>query len=295
LLQRVTAEVRQRLERHPALDEWLRAELSKAAAQWPTVSERPEAFLGFLATWLSKHWEASSRLEDVSLSELYLVSACVDGDSRALAAFEGAYLRELGRSLGQTGLGPADAEEVRQGVLEKLFVAEGGQAPRIVAYAGRGQIGGLIQVMAARGAIDLRRRRGESVHVQAEAAMESLPSPELDPELRLLKERYRAQFQRAFEVAVRSLSARERNLLRYQLVEGLNVDQIALVYQVHRATAARWAAAARERLAAGTRAGLQVALALPASEMEGLMRWVPSEVDLSIRRLFATEPGTAKK
>jgi RNA polymerase sigma-70 factor (ECF subfamily) len=259
------------------------------------VPERPDAFLGFLATWLSNHWEASVRLEEVSLSELYLVSGCVAGESRALSAFEEAYLRELGRSLGQTGLGPADAEEVRQGVLEKLFLAEGGQAPRIVAYAGRGQIGGLIQVMAVRGAIDLRRRRGEPVHVQPEAAMESLPSPELDPELRLLKERYRAQFQRAFEVAVRSLSARERNLLRYQLVEGLNVDQIALVYQVHRATAARWAAAARERLAAGTRAGLQVALALPTSEMEGLMRWVPSEVDLSIRRLFATEPGTAKK
>jgi RNA polymerase sigma-70 factor (ECF subfamily) len=93
----------------------------------------------------------------------------------------------------------------------------------------------------------------------------------------------------AFEVAVNGLASRERNLIRYQLVDGLNVDQIGALYGTHRATAARWVAAARDELATRTRDELRRRLSLSHQEVDGLIRWVQSQLELSLQRLFVVE------
>lgn len=55
-----------------------------------------------------------------------------------------------------------------------------------------------------------------------------------------LKQLYRGEFRVAFDAALETLTPRERNLLRHQFVDHLNLDQIGALYQVHRATAWRW-------------------------------------------------------
>jgi RNA polymerase sigma-70 factor (ECF subfamily) len=71
-------------------------------------------------------------------------------------------------------------------------------------------------------------------------------------------------------------------------VYGSTVDQIATVYQVHRATAARWVAKAREELARKTRDALRKRLELSQSQFESVVRMIESQIDLSIERLLAT-------
>jgi len=50
---------------------------------------------------------------------------------------------------------------------------------------------------------------------------------------------------------------RERNLLRYQVLDRLGIDHIGALHGVHRVTAARWIAHARRALIEGVRRRLQ--------------------------------------
>jgi RNA polymerase sigma-70 factor, ECF subfamily len=44
------------------------------------------------------------------------------------------------------------------------------------------------------------------------------------------------------------LSQEERKLLRLHFAQGLTIDQLGLVYDVHRSTTARWIASARAKI-----------------------------------------------
>src|SRR5207244_2837986 len=74
-----------------------------------------------------------------------------------------------------------------------------------------------------------------------------------DPELDHIRARYAAPFKDAFQGALRGLSTQDRNILRLHLVDGLNIEQIGGIYNVHRATVARWIAASRQALVEETR------------------------------------------
>lgn len=269
------------------LDGWLATELTGAKAAWPAIAVADDAFAAFFATWIAAAAPTAPELRQASLPELYLACACARGDTGALKQFEHAYFGEIDAALARMRLSSATRDEVKQVVREKLFVVAPGAAPRIAEYAGRGQLGGLVRVIAVRAAIDLVRR--EKREPLASEPVPELPIAGLDPELAHFQQRYHAHFKEAFEVAVNGLGSRERNLIRYQLVHGLNVDQIGALYGTHRATAARWVAAARDELATRTRDELRRRLSLSHQEVDGLIRWVQSQLELSLQRLFVVE------
>src|SRR6185312_10348572 len=167
----------------------------------------------------------------------------------------------------------AFVDEVAQRVRVKLFVAAAGELAPIVRYALGGGLGGLVRVAAIREALTLRRsaKPGDS-----DAPLDALVG-EADPELRALKDRYAAEFQRAFTTAVGQLAPRERALLRLNLSAGASIDDIARMYQTHRATAARWLNDARDHLAAATRAELSATLGLDDIELQSLLRLIRTE------------------
>ena len=86
--------------------------------------------------------------------------------------------------------------------------------------------------------------------------------------------------------AIRELEPRDRLLLKYHYLDGLTVDRIGALYTVHRATAARWIAAAREMLATRTQRILLEKLRVTPSELRSIARLVESQLDLSMRRLL---------
>ena len=69
---------------------------------------------------------------------------------------------------------------------------------------------------------------------------------------------------------------------------------MGVVYRVHRATAARWVAAARDALKEGTLALLGERLKVTPTELASLLGAVQSELEVSLRGLLARgeDPGT---
>ena len=158
-------------------------------------------------------------------------------------------MAQVGIYVRRVGDGDQFVGDVRQALRTRLLVAAPGGAPRIADYAGRGPLGAWVRVAAVRVAIDLRRSQGQE---PLPASGEHDASPADDPELALLKARHSAAYADALRAAMASLSAKERNLMRMHFVDGLSIDRIGVAYQVHRATAARWIEALRERLLAET-------------------------------------------
>src|SRR5439155_4329771 len=111
-----------------------------------------------------------------------------------------------------------------------------------------------------------------------------------DPELVYLRRHYGERFRHAFAEAVKALAPRERNLLRHAVIDGLGIDQIAAIYHVHRATAARQLRAARQTLVDATRERLRVALGASASELESILRVLMSMADVTLRHVLGRRP-----
>src|SRR5262249_53016643 len=158
---------------------------------------------------------------------------------------------------------------------EKLFVIGTDGRRRIADYAARGPLASWVRVAAVRMALDLCRATNDETPMPDEMLADS-PAPGMDPELAHIRKKFRAEFTRAFEASLRALSAKERNLLRLSLLEGLDIDQIGAVYHVHRSTAARWIVKCRETLFADTKRRLSQTLRVGDSEFNSLMRVLDS-------------------
>ena len=216
--------------------------------------------------------------------ELALACMCARGVQSAVAAFDAQYLSALPAALAHMKLPGATVDEVRQIVGEKLLVGEDGAEPRVLRYAGRGSIRGLVKVMAVRTALSILRkqRRGDPEAVGA------LVSPEHDPELAFMKKHYRAAFKQAFEAAVGDLDSHDRNLLRLHLVGDMTLDQLAQMYGVHRSTVVRSLARARKTLFSGTRKDMRKQLRIDPDELDSVMNLIRSRLDVSVGRLLET-------
>ncbi len=224
----------------------------------------------------------------VQLADLYLAYGCALGDGTAIGLFTRAHhaiLEGVSRRFVRAGLTP---EDLQQQLLEKLFVSTPERPAKILEYRGMGQLAHWLRVTALRTFLNERRR------VQGQARRNRDVEQDLivltrgaDLELSFLKQRYRAEFKEAFTLAVAALPARERNLLWHKAVAGHNVDQIAAVYHLHRATAARQVARAREQLLGLTRAELMRRLRVDRGEFESIMNLIQSRLDVSLARMLA--------
>ena len=70
----------------------------------------------------------------------------------------------------------------------------------------------------------------------------------------------------------------------------MNIDKLGVMFQIHRATAARWLHSARESVFTETRRLLQQRLRLSPAEFDSLVRVLRSQLDLSVTRLLAEPP-----
>jgi RNA polymerase sigma-70 factor (ECF subfamily) len=90
----------------------------------------------------------------------------------------------------------------------------------------------------------------------------------------------------AFATALADLPRRERTILRQYHVDGLSIDELARLHGIHRATSARWIAAARADLVQRVRGHLRAALSLDDRELDSVIGLVRSRLDLSLSRLL---------
>ena len=256
--------------------------LAQARAKWPAF-EVPHAIF---ERYVIARAPSPEDFMALRLDDLYLACGCAEGDPQALAAFRdtlGPALRHAVSKAVPSGL----VDEAQQRVLTKLFVAERPRRPAIASYNGRGKLATWVQVVARREASNTRRaeRRREDLHEQELLLRRAMCV--VEDELAVgLKQAYRGAFKEAFAVALTKLSPRERNLLRYEVIDQLTIDKIARIYGVSASTVARWRARSRTRLFRLTRRCFRQAAEVSSADFPSAMRMIESRFDVSLARLL---------
>jgi RNA polymerase sigma-70 factor (ECF subfamily) len=292
LLSRVPEDVARALAPLDGLDAILRAHLDAARAASKDVHVEDADFVAHVARSLPAE-DPRGALASLHAADLYLALACGRGDARAIAELERKFMSAVPDALTRMA-GKVQPDDVVQTLRAKLLVSDGER--RILGYSGRGPLGGWIRVAALRIALDMiRSAAGEPAPRRREALLDVTAAID-NPELEHLRARHTADFKAAFEEALTGLTGEERNVLRLYLVDGLSIDEIGTIFQVHRATAARWIARSRDRVHHETRRILAERLRVSDTEMNSLFGILRSQLDLSIcRMLNVSDDGGAPR
>lgn len=251
-------------------------EVKAACEAEPTIKVTPEALAEHLA----------ARPGALHVRDSLVALGCALGDRIAIARLESECIRFAQGALGKRAIAADIIEEANQNVRERLLV---GSPPKILDYDGKGELRSWVRVVLVREAIHLSKRGKKEVPLSFDLL--EIPAAHDDPEIAYFKAHYRAEYKDAFQHAVKELTSRERALLRQQIVLGMSVDEIGAVYQVHRATAARWVQAARDELLAKARLQLAIRLNLPRAEIETIVQMIESQLVMSMGRLLKATQG----
>jgi RNA polymerase sigma-70 factor (ECF subfamily) len=248
---------------------------------WPPGWVPEEEFLAYAA----ERGATDPVCSDRDLASLYLTCACLRGIPAAIRAFETDYIPEVRRAGERVRLSADGVSELTQSLRQKLLVGTAGERPKLAEYGGRGDLRGWLRVTAMRAALKMIKQRGPRI-TQDSGVLERRPSGD-DPELGYMKALYADALRRAFNAAVGTLEPRDRQLLRQHFVEERTIDELGILYEVHRATVARWIQSARERLLAATRREFARVARLRPRECDSVLRLVQSRFDVTVRRLLA--------
>jgi RNA polymerase sigma-70 factor, ECF subfamily len=263
----------------PDLEAWLTAAFDSGHAAWPDIDLDITRYVRHLASVLDE----DTTMGSLHTADLYLACACLENDPAAIATLERDFIATLPPALRSTGLDAAATDDVIQKVREIVMIGSEGVAG-IANYRGRGQLRSWLRAVALRNAMmEFRGRREAPLGDDALAAM---PAVADDAQLAPWKAQYAAAFRKAFAETIATLGERERTLLRQHHLDRLSIDALASLHKVHRATAARWVASARETLLAGIRQRMIQLLAISGSELDSALRMARSQLDVSIHRLF---------
>lgn len=275
-------------EAQPDLADRLAAIVEEAKAALGAFAASDVGFAAHLGGVLAAD-ATPETLERLRAGDLYLAYGCAAGEQIALEAFEAEFGRDIDLAIARSGNINLGKDEFRQLVRSKLFVAAGGKRPKIADYAGRGDLRSWVRVTALRMIVDLVRQHAGDRVVPLEAeALGAIPAPGDDPELDYFQRAFKTEFREALQTAFARLTPRERNLLRHQVLHGLNIDQVGALYRVHRTTAFRWIEKARRSLLQHTRDALKQRLHVQSGEFLSIMRVVQGDLEVSVRRLLVS-------
>ena len=229
--------------------------------------------------------QPSSALVGPLEGERALALACARGESNALATLEKMYWPRVRVVVERIDARPAFVDDVLQQLRQKLLVADGTRAPRIAEFAGTGPLVSWLRAAAVRTALNAKRPHARE-ELPDEDALEALPLAGPTPELMVLLQRHRPVFKTAFRAALATLEAKERTLLKLQVVDGLSLERIGVIYAVNKSTVSRWLTRAQDQLMDQTRSRLKAELQLSGGELESLVRAMRSGIELSVAALM---------
>ncbi len=252
-------------------------------SRWPHLTVVRETLAAYLDA-RAHHWPDAP--SEARASELFLACACLTGRRGAARVFDEVFISGIDAVLLRRRA-PADlVDEVKQSLREQLFVGARDRGPTLALYVGRGPLLAWLRVAAVRRLQRLETRSDRRCETRPEL-IDAIPAgPGWDPETDLLKQRYRSEFRQSLERCLSELCPRDRTLLH--LADGLEPQQIADLYDVHRTTAVRWLRRLHYQILCRTRRDTMNRLALTRAEVSSLLRLVAS--DLSLPAQFLQRP-----
>jgi len=261
-----------------ALENELEASVSAGRAGWPDLAVESSDFVRHLATHVHR-----GRLPPVDhAAEMWLACACTHGALGAAEAFEQTYREPIERAVARIDRRLTD--EGTQIVLTSLLVRSDDEPPRVSRYGGRSALETWLATVAARATLKLGRRKGDQRHASVSALVDVAGAD--DPDLALVRARYAPELALALGAAVTGLPARQRVLLRLHYADRWSLERLAALYDVSRATMARWLAAARGELSEKTKGLLRERLHATSSEVESLAAFLGADLEVSLARLL---------
>jgi RNA polymerase sigma-70 factor (ECF subfamily) len=272
----------------PPLQELLRRAWEIGRRRWPQVDLPADVFIRHLTQVQPMAREESSfvpLLEKLDFEGLYLACACLNDVPNAVDMLEQHYMAQLPELLRHLKLSNVMVDEVCQMVRTHLLVGTPKGGPQLTQYAGRGSLMSWIHVIAVRMAL----RKGASVREtpdeNALVAIEDFPATGTDPEMALIKSRYRHEFSQALREAFAALPS-ERYLLRLYFIDGLPTTKLGPLFGKDQTTLSRWLKEARANVYEETKRRLQERLQLTTREFESLMEAIKSGFDVSLSQVL---------
>jgi RNA polymerase sigma-70 factor (ECF subfamily) len=240
---------------------------------WPAATLTLEAFAEYVQ---SRELDSDTVCERAA--DIFLALACAAGDPGALSDFEQNFLTQVPRQLGRLVLQPHQVDELKQRLRVRLLV---GPTARIREYSATGPLGAWVRVCAGRIALDLlaapEERKGDDSRV-LDALVASVPAADAAVALR----EHDQVFRKALSDALAALETRDRTLLRLHYLDNMNIDILGTIYQVHRATVARWLKAIRTNVLKHVRLHLKATLGASASEVKSLVQMLGDNGGFSV-------------
>jgi RNA polymerase sigma-70 factor (ECF subfamily) len=287
LLTELPARARAILAERSGFAQWLEDAAERARAAAPDVALDDGRFARFLAPKVPV--DAPAQFEQLKIEDLYLAAAALERDRAALARIDALCTRVVAREASRARA-KGHEDDVRQMVAQLLFLRESGGPPALAQYSGKGELAAWIRVIAVRELLRLKKRSQHALVQDGseDDALALAAAPASAPELGLLRGHYREAFRAAFREAVDALEGKQRLLLRQHFLDGLSLDALARLHQVHRATIARWLAQAREAIAHHTRERLRAHLAAQPAGLDSVLGLVGSQLEVSLGALLRT-------
>lgn len=220
-------------------------------------------------------------LAELHASDLLTAFAALRQESSAVAQVA-KRIEEQARAASQKLGGNSNvADEVHQVLSERLLV---GDDARIASYAGLGPLDAWLRVAATRTALSMLRKGHKELPI--ESAFSESPAASGDLEIEYLKAKYAQEFRAAFRDSMAVLDDRQRNLLRMYYLDGVGLEELGQIYQVHGSSISRWMARARELAFNRSRELLRERVQISDEEIAEIVALVQSQLDLSVSTLL---------
>jgi len=267
----------------------LNSSISEAQSVWPDIGGSDVCFAAYLGSRIPDDTDPVDALSRLKITDLYLAWGCVEGDNAALTAFSVQFDEMVEGAVRRFARQGFDVEDAKQDVLRHILFPTKSRAAAIGLYAGHGSLSGYLGVTVVREVLRMIKALDRQAPMQGQDLAIELADVSDDPELRVLKNRYRSEFKDAFQQAFASLGAAERNLLRYYYVSELTLMQIASISGVKHNTISRQLAKIRSTLLDNTRAHLMANAGIRKTQFQSIVRLVQSQLHVSMCRMLSSE------
>jgi RNA polymerase sigma-70 factor (ECF subfamily) len=213
-------------------------------------------------------------------ADLALAFACSRGTSNAIDEIEKELHRQSAAARKRFALDDDAFGEVLQAVRMKLLSAP---TPRIASYAGTGPLGAWLRMVVVRAAFDHVRRH----MAEEELPLERLANSTLAPDEALEGARQVPRLHESLEATLSALSVDDRMLLKLHYLDGVSLDRLSAIMQLHRATVARRIATLRRQVVAEVGRRLGSRFGTHPSEFRSMWRTFGRHLQVTLSRVLA--------
>lgn len=224
-----------------------------------------------------------SFINALHLEDLYLATACAQGDNSAWEKFLKLYKDVIFKTAYSCCDSADTALELAESILSELFMPRSLERneSKIATYNGRGSLKGWLRAVISRAAIDMIRRKKRFTQLDPESREHqrlAISTPVTSFDGRHLREA-----ENALGNVLKELPDKEKMLLNFYYYHNLSLKEIAVYFNVHEATISRWLDAIRKKIKKSVERRLKTESGLKAMQLKELWSTGLDRINLDLK------------